>query len=115
MKGMANLVDAGLTKSIGISNFSEEQIERIVKFQVGQDKAGQLAGGTSCSQFQQNSMRDCCERYGITICAYALLGSPGRKEFYTKMGIKYKLVRNFGFKIANQHKKSNSQILLRYI
>ncbi len=87
-------MDAGLTKLIGISNFSEEQIERIVKS--AKIKPANLQVELH-AQFQQKSLRDCCKRYGITICAY--LGSPGRREFYTKMGIKYKLVRNFGFKI----------------
>ena len=38
------------------------------------------------AQFQQKSLRDCCEKHGITICAYAPLGSPGRNNYYIKNG-----------------------------
>lgn len=83
---MENQVDAGLTRSIGISNFSEDQINRIVKS--ARIKPSNLQVELH-AQFQQKSLRDCCEQHGITICAYAPLGSPGRKELYARMGLKY--------------------------
>ena len=76
-------VDAGLTKSIGISNFNENQIERIVAN--ARIKPVNLQVELHV-QFQQTSLRECCEKHGITICAYAPLGSPGRAAFYVMMG-----------------------------
>ena len=76
-------VDAGLTKSIGISNFNEDQIERIVAN--ARIKPANLQIELH-AQFQQKSLRECCEKHGISICAYAPLGSPGRNDFYIKNG-----------------------------
>ena len=83
MQGMEAQVDAGLTRSIGISNFNEEQIGRIVAN--ARIKPANLQVELH-AQFQQKSLRECCEKHGITICAYAPLGSPGRAVFYAKMG-----------------------------
>lgn len=80
---MENQVDAGLTKSIGISNFNEEQINRIVTN--ARIKPTNLQVELHV-QFQQKTLRECCAKHGITICAYAPLGSPGRNEFYAKTG-----------------------------
>ena len=76
-------VDTNLTKSIGLSNFNEEQIERIIKH--CRIKPANLQVELHV-QFQQKSLRDCCEKHGITICAYAPLGSPGRNDFFIKIG-----------------------------
>ena len=76
-------VDAGRVKSIGLSNFNSQQIERIVKS--ARIKPANLQVELH-AQFQQKSLRDCCEKHGITICAYAPLGSPGRNDYYQKMG-----------------------------
>ena len=132
-------VDAGRTKSIGISNFNEEQINRIVAN--ARIKPANLQVELHV-QLQQKSLRDCCEKHGITICAYAPLGSPGRAAFYAKMG-RYVLILFFFHNtaianvkipvfrdpveipnllqhpavvaIANQYKKTSAQVLLRYI
>ena len=39
-------------------------------------------------QFQQKSLREFCQMHGLTICAYAPFASPGRNEFYSKLGLK---------------------------
>lgn len=87
-KAMESLVDSKLTKSIGISNFNEDQIGRIVK--AARIKPANLQVELH-AEHQQKSLRDCCEKHGITICAYAPLGSPGRQAYYKKMGSTYVL------------------------
>ena len=79
-------MDAGLTRSIGISNFNEEQIGRIVR--ASRIKPANLQVELN-AEFQQKSLRECCEKHGITICAYAPLGSPGRNDYYARMGAAY--------------------------
>ncbi len=82
---MEKQVDAGLVKSIGISNFNEEQIERIVKN--ARIKPANLQVELHVL-FQQKPLRDFCSKHGITVCAYSPLGSPGRTaEFFSKFGI----------------------------
>ena len=82
-QAMENTVDAGLTKSIGISNFNEDQIDRIVK--AARIKPANIQVELH-AEFQQKSLRTFCHERGITVCAYAPLGSPGRRDFYTKQG-----------------------------
>ena len=82
---MENQVDSGLTKSIGVSNFNEEQIMRTLNNARIKPANVQVELHT---QFQQKSLRDFCQKHGITICAYAPLGSPGRNSFYTGLGVK---------------------------
>ncbi len=82
---MEKQVDTGLAKSIGISNFNEEQIGRIVNN--ARIKPANLQVELH-AQFQQKPLRDFCAKHGITICAYAPLGSPGRTAAYTQFGIK---------------------------
>jgi aldehyde reductase len=81
---MENQVDSGLTRSIGVSNFNEDQLGRIINNARIKPANVQVELHT---QFQQKSLRDFCEKHGITICAYAPLGSPGRNAFYTGLGI----------------------------
>lgn len=81
---MEKQVDAGRVKSIGISNFNEEQITRIVN--IARIKPANLQVELH-AQFQQKPLRDFCAKHEITICAYAPLGSPGRQQFYQQMGI----------------------------
>lgn len=76
-------MDVGLVKSIGLSNFNEEQIGRIVNN--ARIKPANLQVELH-AQFQQKSLRDFCAKHGITICAYAPLGSPGRSAFYARSG-----------------------------
>lgn len=80
---MENQVDAGLVKSIGISNFNQEQIGRIVKD--ARIKPANLQVELH-AEFQQKSLREFCEKHEITIVAYAPLGSPGRSAFYASLG-----------------------------
>lgn len=74
-KAMERQVDAGKAKSIGISNFNEEQIKRILK--IARIKPANLQVEVH-AYFQQPRLQDVCNRNGITITAYGPLGSPNR-------------------------------------
>ncbi|XP_046461618.1 aldose reductase-related protein 2-like [Daphnia pulex] len=117
-KSMEKQVDAGLVKSIGVSNFNEEQIKRIINNSRIKPANVQVEMHV---QFQQKSLREFCQKHGLTICAYAPFASPGRNEFYSKLGLKPPVVIPDLFqhpvivKIANKHKKSSAQILIKYL
>lgn len=76
-------VDAGRTKSIGLSNFNIKQIERILKSARIPPANIQVELHVYC---QQKELRDFCNKNNITICAYAPLGSPNLTQFTEVLG-----------------------------
>lgn len=77
-KCMEAVYNKGLTRAIGVSNFNEYQIERIMKSATVPVHNSQLELHL---YFQQNNHVEFCERNGITVTAYAPIGSPGRSKF----------------------------------
>ena len=77
-------VNAGRAKSIGLSNFNSEQIERIVK--TCHIKPANLQVELH-AYFQQKLLRSACAKHGITVWAYGPLGSKGRIELNAKRGM----------------------------
>lgn len=79
------MVDAGLTKSIGVSNYNSKQIERVrtnsrIKPAVLQVELH--------AYFQQKELVDYCNQKGIKVTCYSPLGSNGIAALFKKMGIK---------------------------
>lgn len=77
-------VDAGRAKSIGLSNFNRRQIKNI--FQNARIKPANLQVEAHL-YFQQKQLRALCKELDITVCAYGPLGSKGREDFYSKLGV----------------------------
>uniref|UniRef100_A0A915EGA8 NADP-dependent oxidoreductase domain-containing protein n=1 Tax=Ditylenchus dipsaci TaxID=166011 RepID=A0A915EGA8_9BILA len=84
-KGMEGVYEKGLAKSIGVSNFNVDQIERIMKVAKVPIHNTQVELYLYFAQFE---LQEVCKKHNITLCAYAPIGSPGRKNFVLPTGQK---------------------------
>ncbi|XP_017780786.1 PREDICTED: 1,5-anhydro-D-fructose reductase-like [Nicrophorus vespilloides] len=114
-KEMEALVDCGLTKAIGISNFSLEQIASLVK----NCRIRPMNLQTELHvYFQQKELVEFCHGHGITVVACSPLGSPGLTAFYSGYGV-VKNVPNLLelpllTEMAKRYDRTAAQIMLRH-
>jgi aldehyde reductase len=72
---MEKLVEAGLTKGIGLSNFNSKQVDRV--WEIAQIKPA--INQFECHPYlNQKRLIEHCTAKGIVITAYGALGSPDR-------------------------------------
>lgn len=106
---MEEAVKQGLVRSIGLSNFSKDQIERVL-----------AAGSTVPANLQiechpwlpQNELIKYCLSKGISVTAYSPLGSPDRP--WAVSGEPSLMEEPTVKKIAAQHNKTPAQVLIAF-
>ncbi|VDD77817.1 unnamed protein product [Mesocestoides corti] len=106
-KAMESLVSVGLVKSIGVSNFNRKQLDRIMKICTIPPAVNQIEVSLNC---MNTKLIEYCHSKGIQVEAYAPIGSPG----FAKGTIPSLLEEPFVKEIADAHKKTTAQILLRH-
>nr|CDS26967.1 aldo keto reductase family 1 member B4 [Hymenolepis microstoma] len=104
---MEKLVPAGLTKSVGVSNFNKRQLERIIKHGTIVPAVNQIEVHL---HFLNTKLIDFCHSKGIQVEGYAPFGSPG----YLKDEVKSLFQLEAVVEIANKHKVTPAQVLIRH-
>ncbi|XP_028625658.1 aldo-keto reductase family 1 member C1-like isoform X1 [Grammomys surdaster] len=111
-EAMEKCKDAGLAKSIGVSNFNRRQLEMIL------NKPG-LKYKPVCNQVEchpylnQSKLLDFCKSRDIILVAYAALGSQ-RPITWVDQNAPFLLNDPVLCSIAKKHNRSPAQIALRY-
>ncbi|KAI5643134.1 aldo/keto reductase family domain-containing protein [Phthorimaea operculella] len=117
-KVMEQCKNDGLIRNLGLSNFNEDQIARIIKSATVMPQVLQVE---LHAYFQQMELRKFCSENNIVVTAYAPLGSPGAKDHFVN---KYNynpdvfpdLLGHPDVKeIAESHKRTPAQVLLNYL
>ncbi|KAK4882821.1 hypothetical protein RN001_006140 [Aquatica leii] len=108
-KAMEEIQKKGLAKSIGVSNFNKNQLERIL------EKAEILpvVNQIECHPYlNQNKLIKYCKSKNIQIVGYSPFASPGRFSSlpnYIKVFENPKIIE-----IANKYNKTPGQVILRW-
>eukprot|EP01116_Phalansterium_solitarium_P013829 TRINITY_DN31257_c0_g1_i1.p1 TRINITY_DN31257_c0_g1~~TRINITY_DN31257_c0_g1_i1.p1 ORF type:complete len:343 (-),score=64.97 TRINITY_DN31257_c0_g1_i1:215-1243(-) len=107
---MKKLVDEGLVRSVGVSNFSIRQLEDLARHLDFVPAVNQV----ECHPyFRQEEMREFCGPKGIQVVAYSPLGSPG-VEYPGDPPKPALLSDSTVARIAEKNGKSPAQVLLRW-
>ncbi|KAI4456479.1 aldo/keto reductase [Holotrichia oblita] len=116
-KKMEEQVDAGRTKTIGVSNFSVKQVDNVLKNCRIKPANVQVEMHV---YFQQKELVDFCAKNGVTIVAYAPIGTRGYNAAMDTYGLPTKALPDLLTdavvnRIAKKHSKAPAQILIRYL
>ncbi|MFM5886288.1 MAG: aldo/keto reductase [Novosphingobium sp.] len=104
-RALIELREAGLTRSIGVSNFTEEHLLRLI------DETGIVPAVNQIElhpRFQQHALRACHDRLGMVTHAWSPFGGGGSGQ--TPLLQDPTLTR-----IADKHDRSPSQVVLRWL
>lgn len=107
-EAMEELVEAGLVKAIGVANFTAPMLNDLLSYAKIPPAVNQIE---LHPYLQQTELVEFCRYHGIAVTAYSPLGSPGN---YREKGFPTLSEDETITTIATQHRKSPTQILIRW-
>jgi len=108
-KEMEKAVDDGLTRSIGISNFNKNQMERLLS----NCRIPPAVNQFECHPYlTQKKLSEYCKSKGVTVTAYSPLGSPKRPWVTNDDPVLLEDPKIVA--LTTKYKKNAAQILIRY-
>ena len=110
-RGMESCVWQGLTKHIGVSNFSTRNIESISSISTRMPEMNQIE---MHPYLQQDEMLAYCQKHSIHLTAYSPLGSGDRPDVLKKANEPSLLENPNVTQIAQKHGYSTAQVLIRW-
>ncbi len=108
---MENLVDKGLTRHIGVSNFSAKKVGDIVKTARIKPEMNQVE---MHPYLQQQALVNFCRENGVHVTAYSPLGSMDRPDFLKQEDEPILLEDPVIREIAQAHDAGPAQVLLAW-
>lgn len=110
-KAMEKLVDLGLVKSIGVSNFNSEQVTRILD----NCRIKPVTNQVECNPtLNQKKLIEFCKARDITVTAYSPLTKPHAWIKDSTMP-KPAFLNSKVVEIAKKHNKTPAQVVLRFL
>ncbi|CAL8075181.1 unnamed protein product [Calicophoron daubneyi] len=106
-KAMERLVDDGLVRSIGVSNFNRRQIDGILN--ICRIKPVNLQIEIHAN-FPNTKLVEYAQSKGLVVTAYSPLGSPAAAPGRTNL-----LTQPWVISVAKNHNKTPAQVLLRWL
>jgi diketogulonate reductase-like aldo/keto reductase len=101
-EALEHTVELGLTRAIGVANFSSKRLESLLQYAKIQPAVDQVEMHPG---WQQQSLRYFCRSRGIHVSAMAPLGAPG--TFYGRNDI---LILQVVLETAMRHRKTPAQV-----
>lgn len=102
---MEEVIDAGLSRTIGISNFEISHIQELLSYARIKPVVNQIELHP-CIYQTQKPLIEFCKQHGIGIQAYSPLGSS--------KGVQYLMNQIDVISIAKQHNKTCAQVLIKW-
>lgn len=108
-RAMEELVDEGLIRSIGVSNFNSTQLDNIIDNGRIKPVVNQIESHPHCLN---KRIKDHCRSRDVIVAAYSSLGASGHPQFSPgdRLAINEPKIRA----VAQKHRKTPAQIMIRY-
>jgi alcohol dehydrogenase (NADP+) len=110
-QAMEELVDAGLTRHIGVSNFGPRHLEELL---AGARIAPEMNQVELHPYLQQDELLALCRRHGVHVTAYSPLGSLDRPATMRGQDEPVLLEDPTVTSIAVRHQATNAQVLIAW-